>query len=183
MANAETFRIAAKLPSKEINLGGTGTTELNFLGSDGNNLACFIPGSGALQFKPFKIYAAGRVISGSTYNFTVAMYFGPVATLFGATGHTTIATTGAVAAATTQGNWELEWNGVWDNTSQRLCGRISGFVYATAVAVAISGGIATGVDLNTATSSEGQGITITGTFGTGHASNAAYVDVFEVTAR
>lgn len=183
MGNTDTFR-TAKLPSAEINLGGTATTEATFLDTAGNYLTCYVPGSGALSFKPFRIYAAGRCIAGTgTPNFTASFYWGAGNTIYTASTQTKIASTGAVAIATTQGSWELVWDGLWDNTSRRLIGRMSGFVYATAVAVAIGSSIATSVDLNTATTSEGQGISITGTFSAGNASNKAYVDVFELTAR
>ena len=174
MASGETIIRAAGCPSAEINAGGTSTAEVQFSPSGKTTpLICYLPGSSRLN-SVFVIRAVGRVVAGSaTPNFTVSIYYGTSATIGN---NTKIATTSTVAIATTKGNFMLTSECYWDSTSQRIQGRMSGFVYATAVAVAINTAAATGVDLTT----EGLGLTITGTFSAGNAGNKAWVDDFYI---
>lgn len=171
-----TVMQAKGLSSKDLNQGGTSTSEQQFIAAGVTTpLICYYPGSSKLTAKMFKITAAGRCIAGTgTPNWTVSIYHGTSATIGS---NTKIATTGAVAQSTTQGNWFLVAECWWDSSSQRILGLTKGAVYATAVAQVINTGVITAADLTT----EGLGLTITGTFGaTGHASSAAYVDVFEI---
>lgn len=179
MSNSNTIR-QAKLPSAEINLGGTSTSEALFLNTSANGggtLLCYIPGSGAMNKMYFRVTCCGRVVAGTgTPNFTASLYQGSAIT-----SANKLASTGAIAIATTQGNWGLICDFFWDSSSQRLCGLQKGWVYGTALAQIITTNPGTTIDLNTATTSEGNSFCLTGTFGTGNASNAAYVDKFEIT--
>lgn len=171
----------ALLPSADLNLGGTSTAEKQFTDTASTpvRLKLFAPGSGKLDKRHFTVRAWGRALAGTAGNLTINIDWGVSATI---SSNTTIATTGAVAIGTTPGgNWYLETSCVYDSSSQRIMGRYYGYVHATAVAATINVA-ATSVDLTTASTSEGQGFTITGTFSAGNASNTAYVDGFELLA-
>lgn len=176
MPSNSTVSQAKGLPSKEINQGGTSTAEAQFIAAGVTTpLILYYPGSSKLDKKPFRIYASGRVIAGTgTPNFTVSIYHGISSTIGS---NTKLATTSTIAIATTQGNWMLQSDCFWDSSSQRIEGLQKGFIYATALAQVINTAAMTAVDLTT----EGLGLTITGTFSAGNAANAAYVDVFEIT--
>lgn len=172
---------ARPLPSAELNLGGTSTSEKQFLTASadgqtasGQPLACYLPGSNTLKNRPFKIRCGGRVTTGATANFTGIIYYGTSSTI---ASNTAFMSTGAVSLATLSGTWGLECDVAWDNTSQRIDGLGKGWVRANAVAQITLTGAATGVAL----AGEGSlGFTVTGTFSSGNASNVAYVDWFEV---
>ncbi len=180
---------ALLLPSAELNLGGTSTSEKQFLISTATAgvpvtapLPCRLPGSNTLKNRPFRIRAAGRVTGGASGNFAVSLYFGNSATI---SSNTKMSTTGNNNVNTTGGTWLLDTLCMWDSTSQTIRGQFSGFVYATMVTGAILSNSITVVDLSTepnvATASGTQNVvTLTGQFGTGNAANVAYVDVFEV---
>jgi hypothetical protein len=172
----------ALVPSAELNLGGTATTEKQFTDSTtaATRLILYAPGSGVLDKRSFRVRAWGRCLAGTAGNLTVALYWGTSATIGS---NTKVCTTGAIAMGTTPGgNWLLETQMVYDSASQRIEGLMKGFIHATALAQVINTAAATSVDLTTATTSEGQGFTITGTFSAGNASNTAYVDGFELIA-
>lgn len=191
MPSSDMSQSALLLPSAELNLGGTTTTENQFLIKTATAgvpvtaaLPCRIPGSSILKNRPFFIRVGGRVTGGTSGNFTAALYYGNSATVGS---NTKLATTGAINVNTAGGTWNLDVRCSWDSTSQTIRGQFSGYVYATVVAAAILSNSPTSVDLSTepnlATASGTQNVlTVTGTFGSGNASNVAYVDWFEVMA-
>lgn len=172
---------AQPLPSAELNLGGTSTSEGQFLTASafgstaaGQPLVCPFPGSGVVKNRPFTIRVGGRISTAVASNFTAKLYFGSSSTI---ASNTNIATTGAIgsiAGASVPGTWALEFSGAIDGTGNVISGLQKGWVNKTAVSQAI---ITTTTTINPAT--EGQGFTVTGTFATGTASNTAYCDWFE----
>lgn len=166
---------AKKLPSAELNLGGTSTSAVQFKDSGGSDgLICYIPGSNKLKNRRFKVRASGRVTGGTTTNFTITMYYGVSATV---SSNTAIEASTARAVDSASHNWMIEADLVWDVTSQKLQGMGISVVANIGVdAWAVINNVPTSVDL----SGEGLGFTLTGTFSTGNASNVAYCDQFEL---
>lgn len=182
MSDIQASNRAIPLPSAEINLGGTSTSEAQFLTASAQNgvaagtrLICYTPGSNSLKSRRFTVRVGGRVTGGTTTNFTAKLYWGTSATI---ASNTSIATTSTNAVNSASGNWEIVAECQWDSTSQKIGGTFAGYVNATAVARAILSNLPTSVDLSGESTSNG--LTVTGTFSSGHASNAAYVDYFEV---
>lgn len=182
MPDIQASNVALPLPSAEVNLGGTATTEAQFITASrvgqraaGQPLAVYTPGSNTLKARRFMVRAGGRVTGGTTTNLTVKLYWGTSSTIGS---NTNIATTGAIACNSASGNWELACDLMWDSTSSKLQGKFAGWVNATAVAAAVLSTGPTTVDLSGETTSNG--FTVTATFSAGNASNVAYVDYFEV---
>lgn len=172
---------AQPLPSAELNLGGTSTSEAQFLTASafgatasGQPLVCPLPGSNTLKNRAFRVRAWGRMGSAVATNFTAKVYFGTSSTI---SSNTALATTGAIgsaAGASMNCTWGLELEGAHEATTGSISGLFRGWVNKTVVAQAVFSNTAT---VNAVT--EGQGFTITGQFATGTASNLAFVDGFE----
>lgn len=182
MSDIQAATRAIPLPSAEINLGGTGTAEGQFLTASAQNgvaaattLKCYTPGSNVLKSRRFVVRVGGRVTGGTTTNFTGKLYWGTSSTI---SSNTSLATTGAIAVNSTSGNWEIVAECGWDSTSAKIGGTFAGYVNATAVARVVLSNLPTTVDLSGESTSNG--LTVTGAFSSGNASNAAYVDYFEV---
>lgn len=179
---------------RELNQGSTSTTETAFT-SDGtipvilplptaligthqttwaanNN-----PGGQQMSIR-FKVLACGRVTTGGAINVTVKLYAGVSATLGS---DTAIATTGAVSVSTVSRNWQIEATLIWDSTSKRIDGWYAASLNGTVVANTVITNAVTGVDPVTQATTTGvppYGFVVSGTFGTGSASNAMYLDYF-----
>jgi len=192
MSDFTASQTAVPLPSAELNLGGTSTSEKQFLTASasggraaGQPLACRIPGSNTLSNRCFTIVVAGRVTGGTTTNFTLNLYLGASTTI---SNNTEIATTGANALASLSGNFKLICECMWDSTSGKLQGIMYGWVTTTAVAQVIMTSVTTKpvlsgeTNLNLSSSAPDNSLTVTGTFSSGNAANVAYVDTFEVLA-
>ncbi len=193
MSDIQGAQSAIPLPSAEINLGGTSTSEKQVLMASasggvvsGSPLQCRIPGSNTMKNRAFRIRVGGRVTGGGTTNFTISLYQGNSATV---SSNTKIATSSTNAVNSMSGNFYLECLCAWDSTSTKLQGIMYGWVNATAVAAAIMTSVVTTPDLTaeaTLTTASGAAtvpiLTVTGTFSSGFAGNVAYVDLFEVTA-
>ena len=118
----QAAKAAIPLPSAEVNLGGTSTSEVQFLTASAQNnvaagqpLVCYFPGSGIVNRRLFRVRCGGRVKGGSAAsNFTGSVYFGVSSTV---ASNTKILTTGAVALAANQGQWNIEGRLSWDSTS------------------------------------------------------------------
>jgi hypothetical protein len=182
MPDIQAAKAAIPLPSAELNLGGTSTSEAQFLTASAQNgvaaatrLICYTPGSNQLKYRRFVVRVGGRVTGGTTTNFTAKLYWGTSSTI---ASNTNIATSSTNAVNSASGNWELQASCVWDATSGKIQGVFQGWVNGTAVAAAILSNIPSSVDLSGESTSNG--FTVTGTFSSGNASNAAYVDYFEV---
>ena len=166
--------IVLPLPSTG-QLAGTAATAGTFNAGTAVYNAAFTAGNlGALRrMIKFRLLVSGRVVTGTTSNFTVRIMYGTSTTL---ASNTAIATTGAVSLASLTTHWFLECNLIYDAISQRLDGYFQGQVHTTTVAqTTLSAGI-TAVDLD----SPGQtlGFVATGQFATGNASNTSFLDEF-----
>lgn len=166
---------------RELNQGGTGTSELVFT-SDGTTPVvlrlptceqlCSANGRGARRIA---VRAGGRVTGGTTTNYTPQLQFGTSAT---PGSNTDLESGGAVAVNSVSGLWFIEFEGVLDATSNKLSGFGRYGVYGSTHTVADWT-----VEDNTVTTADpdGQGtlgFVVTGTFSSGNASNAAYLDYF-----
>jgi hypothetical protein len=185
MPSIEVGSTAMPLPSAEINLGGTSTSEKQFLMASasgslaaGQPLTCFADGSNVLKRRPFKVVVGGRVTGAGATNFTGKLYLGTSSTI---ASNTNIASTGAVATAGNTGTWHLEADLAWNSDNGIVSGIQRGWVIAVAVAQATLTTSASITTLNTENSNNG--FTVTGQFSSGIAGNAAYVDYFEVLTR
>ena len=159
-----------KLPSANL---GNALAEAQFLGSDGLVLTCPLEGSIVLNNRTFRLRVAGRCGSGTTSNFTVAVYFG-VSTTIGS--NTKIATTAATAMASANHNFLIDVTMNYDTASNKVQGQYGGN---------IANGLITAAGLTNVLTSfsdvaEGQGFTVTGLFGSTNASNQAIIDTFEL---
>jgi hypothetical protein len=189
MPDIQAAQSAVPLPSAELNLGGTSTSEKQFLSASasggvaaGSPCQCRIPGSNVLKNRQFSIRIQGRVTGGTTTNFTVKVYYGNSTTIGS---NTSLATTGAIAVNSASGQFFMELICSWDATSQKIGGVFYGWVNATAVAQVVLSNLPTAVDLSTeavlTTASGTQPVlTVTGQFSAGNAANVAFVDQFEV---
>lgn len=175
MPNSET--IAQAMTSKGGFMPSDNTfatnAETQFTKS-GNILALALPGSNKIKNVPIRIKAWGRVNGGTTTNFTAQIYSGSSTTIGS---NTAIATSGAIAVNNTSGNWMLEVKGIWDGDSNRIAGKLDGWVNATSVAAAIATSV---TQPAAAPSTEGLGLSVTGTFSVTNATNTAYLDGFEI---
>lgn len=175
-------RTAVPLPSAELNAGGTSTSEVQFTTASANGqvaagqpLVCYVPGTNVMAYRPFLVRAGGRLGTGVSSNVTVKLYWGSSSTI---ASNTQIATTGAVAVGTASGTWNLNTQLTWDVASKQIQGKFDGHLYGTAVdTTVLSNTVGT---VNLATESTSNGLTLTGQFSAGNASNTLYVDWFEV---
>lgn len=184
MPDLQATMAALPLPSAELNLGGTSTSEKQFLTASAQNgvasattLTCYIPGSKVVSNRPISIVVGGRVFAVGA--FTASLYMGSSSTI---SSNTKIATTGSLSpsAGGANCNWQIRVDGCCDATGNTINGIQKGWVGgATAVAQAILTATAA---VTVANASSTLGLSITGTFATGNASNVAYVDYFEVLA-
>lgn len=164
---------------RELNQGGTGTTELVFTSDGTTPVILYLPtaeqlapASGGAAF--CTIRAWGRVTGGTTTNFTAQLQFGTSAT---PGSNTDIESGAAVAVNSTSGLWWLKWEGVVTTTGY-LDGAGTHMIAGstrTLTALAAQDNAITTADLDGVTA---QGFVMTGTFSGGHASNAAYLDGF-----
>lgn len=182
MPDIQTASAAIPLPSAELNLGGTSTSEKQFLTASAQNgvaagqpLTCFVPGVNVMKNRPVVIRVGGRVTAVGACTFK--LYQGSSSTI---ASNNNIATTGSLSPSAGAGacNWGIEITGCMDSTSNTINGLLKGWVGgATAVAQAILTATAA---FTIANASSTLGLTVTGTFATGSASNVAFVDWFEV---
>ena len=180
----------ASLPSAELNLGGTSTSEKVFTISTSTSTACILPlpslealaGSTGKKMSVIKITAAGRVTGGTTTNFTAQLQFGTSTTV---ASNTDIESAAAVAVNSVSGLWSLESTLLVDITSGKLDGYSACFISGstvtyTAVAKSDNTISASSTPVLSLTSNSQQGFVVTGTFSGGNASNVAYIDVFQL---
>lgn len=183
MGAVDTIRRPVQLPSAELNLSGTSTSEKVFLTTGGLPLILPFPSAGELagangkKMSLIRITAAGRVTGGTTTNWTMQLQYGTSAT---PSSNTDIESGAAVAVNSVSGQWCLIAHLMIDNTS----GKIDGFAHhiisgstVTYTAVAKADNTITGVVPD---GSATLGFVLTGTFSSGNASNVAYVDVFQL---
>jgi hypothetical protein len=173
MANANTIAMA---PRAAVG-GGTaaGTTETVFVKASATSspAVVYLPGSGKLDNKAFRVRARGKMTGGTTTNFTIALYYGTSATVGS---DTLVATSAATACNSASSNFELIWEGSTDATSKILNGRMNGRNNATAIALAAASGAPTAV--NPAT--EGNGFVASYTFSASNAGNVVTLDELSI---
>lgn len=173
---------AIPLPSAEVNLGGTSTSEVQFLTASAQNgvaagtpLICYAPGSNTLKNRSFRVKAWGRWGTAVASNLTIKIYLGTSSTIASNTQLATSGAIGSAAGASMNATWGLECECCHESTTGSISGLFRGWGNKTVVAQAVLSNTAS---FNAAT--EGQGFTITAQFATGTATNFAYVDGFEV---
>lgn len=181
MSDIQAAKSAIPLPSAELNLGGTSTNEKQFLTASAQNgvasgttLICYTPGTNILKSRPFTVRVGGRVTAGTAGTFTVSLYWGTSTT---STSNTKVATVSSALGAASS-NFNLELEGRWDSLTAGLQGVQSGWCGGTIKSPSVVSTSTSSVDLSGESTSNG--FTVTGTFGTGNASNVAYIDYFEV---
>lgn len=180
----------ASLPSAELNLGGTSTSEKVFTISTSTTTACILPlpslealaGSTGKKMSVIRIFAAGRVTGGTTTNFTPQLQFGTSTTV---ASNTDLESGVAVAVNSASGMWAIDGTYMLDITSGKIDGYAANFlsgstVTYTAVAKADNTISSSSTPAFSLTSTSQQGFVLTGTFSSGNASNVAYVDIFQL---
>ncbi len=168
----------------EFNLGGTSTTEKVFCTADTTPLAIVCPIPMAIvsnltttgrQSARIRVTAGGRVTGGTTTNWTAQLQFGISTTT---TTNTDIESGVAVAVNSVSGLWEVQANLIIA-TSGRVDGFSGHFIIGstrTVTAPLIIDNAITTFDPTLTTAI--QGFVVTGTFSSGSATNAAYMDYF-----
>lgn len=167
---------------RELNQGGTGTTELAFTVDGTVPVVLRFPSSeqlvsaNGIKSRRFHISAGGRVVGGGTTNFTPQLQFGVSAT---PGSNTDLESAAAVAVNSVTGSWFIEWTGTV--TKDNILDGAGRFM--------VSGSTRTFTDwtvqdnaVTTADPDSGvaQGFVITGTFSSGFAGNQAFLDWFEL---
>jgi hypothetical protein len=185
MANANTIYKPFVKP-RELNQGGTSTSEVAFT-SDGT-IPVILPfpqgselagGSGTSGYiSRFTIRAGGRVTGGTTTNYTPQLQFGTSAT---AASNTDICSGSAIAVNSVSGFWLVEVD-AWITIAGLLDGfmrfGVSGSTRTFTDWAVFSNAVSTATP--TGTGATAQGFVVTGTFSSGNASNASYLDIFQL---
>lgn len=162
------------LPSAGI---GNATAETIFSagspGNSANSLILQVPANGELSNKRFRINVAGRVVPGTTGNFTYALYAGTTIT----SGNKMATSAATSYTVNTNGSFWLVYEGYWDSSSKQIMGTFWGNQNNTILDItAASNVISQDPNPSLATT---QKFIVTGLFGSTNASNNAFVDVFE----
>ena len=179
----QTISRPSRVP-RELNQGGTGTSELVF--SVDGTLPVILPlpsagqvagaqGPARSQMGCIRILAFGRVTGGTTTNYTPQLQYGTSIT---PGSNTDIESGGAVAVNSVSGFWWIEAVLFIDNASGKMSGCSRHMVHGSTTTftdwAAIDNNI-TGVDPD---GNGTLGFVVTGTFSAGNAANAAYLDGF-----
>lgn len=182
MPRASVIRVPRQKP-RELNQGGTSTSEVVFTSDGTIPVVLDLPSAGELASAAgtpgvkFKVRAGGRVTGGTTTNYTPQLQFGTSAT---PGSNTDLESGGAVAVNSVSGFWFIEADLFWDTTSNQLDGyarhMVSGSTRTYTAAAACDNRISSADPDANGT----QGFVVTGTFSSGNASNAAYLDFFEL---
>lgn len=169
--------VANKLPSA-ANSGSAGTSAVKFVDTTSSAAVIVlpIPGSNKLKNSAFRVIAQGRVTTAGAYTYLATLYYSTSATV--ASGDR-VALQSALTLTSATRSWRIEADFIWDSTSSVLTGRYNTIGGADTSAV-VSNTIATTEQTSVDLSTEGLGFTVGITFGTGSASNAAYLDRFEL---
>lgn len=156
-------------------VGGTthGTTETQFKDAAGDPLKVVVAAE-KINGKMMTLKIVGKVTGGTTTNFTLNIAHGTSATY---SSNTTIATSGAVAVDSASTSFAFILRLVWDSTSLELAG-VSGDGWMgltptihTKAVTTVRTAIAATADI---------GFTLTGTFSSSNAGNAAYITQFDL---
>lgn len=166
---------------RELNQGGTSTSLINF-SVDGTVFvrlpvtSARITGSGSSGLTaytvPVRARAWGRCTGGTTTNYTASLRFGTSTTSI-----STIEASGAVAIGSANHVWRVEAELIFDSANNRVIGMGTSLVNATVGAVATLDNAIT-PDLDDA--SLQYYFFVAGTFSSGDAGNASYLDGFEL---
>lgn len=175
MANGNTIAMAPRAGTRGGSADGTTETIFTKYSDSTKNCSVYVPDAGKLDGKAFKVRAHGRISSGTTTNYTVALYWG---TSTAVAGNTKIATSAGTACNNTNSNWELNAWLVWDSTSSKLNGRQEGQDNGTAIALAAVTGVVSGV--SPATANTGYALNVTSTFSATSTTNVAYLDELSI---
>lgn len=168
MSSANTVAI---MNDKPVQLADIGTTFTLFKMASSTSAAIklYLPGSGKLTGKMFRLTASGEITTAATTNVTVTLQSGTSAT----TGdNTTIEASAAVAVNTASSPFGIVWEGIVDSTLKTLRGRGWSYVAGTVAAVAASDNAPTSIDPDAAEDAS-LAFTVGITFSSGNASNVA----------
>jgi len=163
---------------RELNQGGTGTSETVFTSDGTLPVICHLPAAAKLadannvSTAMFKVRAWGRVTGGTTTNFTVQLQYGTSAT---ASSNTDIEASTARAVDSASHNWFIEAKLCWDTTSNKIQGCGHAMVANLYDVWAAADNAITSADPD---ADSEQGFVVTGTFSSGNASNVAVMDGF-----
>lgn len=178
--NSDIMSVPQTKTARELNQGGTSTTETVFTTDGTIPVVLPLPTVGQLCGASmaqrasiyFRVIAVGRVVTSGTLNFTVALY---LQTALALTAGNKIATSGTVSLASKTTNWILEALLIWDSDSKIINGKFAGQVDTTVVAATTISNVQTAQNPTTGVV---QGFVVSATFGTGAAGNKAFLDWF-----
>jgi hypothetical protein len=176
---------------RELNQGGTSTSETMFVNSDASlAVACHLPDnvlgpntSTGKQAMRLVLRVGGRVTGGTTTNFTPKLKWGVSTT---ASSNTSLEDGAAVAVNSNAGLWDIKAEliirvtGTGTARIDGVCGHLVAGSTRTFTAVAVTDNSITTYDPTLLTSR--RGFSVSGTFSSGDAGNLAYIDYFELEA-
>lgn len=166
---------------RELNQGGTSTSEVAFTTDGTTPVVCNLPAAGQFSGDPgagaalFKVYAWGRVTGGTTTNFTVQLQYGTSAT---PGNNTDIEALTARAVNDESGGWFVEATLIWDRDSNK----IQGYGRGVTNNVGLDGEAVIDNEITSADPDGDSelGFVVTGTFSSGDADNEAFLDGFVI---
>jgi len=143
MAQASVVSRPKQLPSAELNLAGTSTSEKVFTDSATTPAALVLPlpslealaGANGKKMSVIRIIAAGRVTGGTTTNFTAQLQFGTSTTV---ASNTDLESGAAVAVNSASGLWMIEGTYLLDYTSGKIDGYAANFISGSTVTLGLS---------------------------------------------
>ena len=172
---------------RELNQAGTGTAELVFTSDGTVPIICPFPDAlrdrllegtvTSIRAVRFTVRAWGRITGGGTTNYTAQLQWGTSAT---PTSNADVDSGAAVAVNSANGKWFMESELIVDSTSLTIDGTSANLILGSTRTLTGPATSATATKTLSLTSTSVQGFVVTGTFSAGFATNAAYLDGFEI---
>lgn len=181
MPNASVISTMNGKP-RELNQGGTGTSAIIFSTDGTTPILLPLPAASQLasgtgtsgRSSLFTVRAWGRVTGGTTTNYTVTLYYGTSIT---AGSDTILLASTARAVDSANHLWFATATLVVDAVSDKIQGKAEIMIANLLNADAVISNVPTSVTVD---ANSTLGFVIAGTFSSGNASNAAYLDGFEI---
>jgi hypothetical protein len=165
------------LPSADLgNVTGTATGFLDSTGAKSINLP--LPSVRQLTNKLMRLKAWGRVVGGTTANFTPTLYYTVLPLVSDVVSNNTIIKA-ATAAAVDSANhsWHLEAVLRWDSTSSKIQGTTTWSIAGVAVTALSVNAVISSAD---STANAPQYLCIAGLFSASNSGNKAFLDGFQI---
>lgn len=167
------------VPLPSANLGNVTGTATGFLNAgDSKSINLQLPSVNQLKNKRLTLKAWGRVVGGTTTNFTPTLYYTVLPLVSDVVANNTIIKA-ATAAAVDSANhsWELYGSLIWDSTSSKIQGWTTWRIAGVAITAPVVNAVVSSAD---PAANAPQFLCIAGLFSASNAGNAAYLDGFQI---